>query len=172
MELKRLFVAIESSPDLVSIAYRIQGENGHLKDVRWVPSENLHATVCFLGETPIEKIDSILHTVSNLQKLFMPVTLQSPLFCQAPNDKTASMLWLQFEPCDCFSKLVTHAYRSLLNSKPEYKPVLHVTLGRFNSQLHNVKLLNEVFPYIQEPKKLVLFESILTPKGAHYNAIE
>lgn len=68
MNTLRLFFAIEiSSAAQTQIAERVQAirsPQANVRDIRWTATCNLHITLKFLGETPIESLQAIMDAVA------------------------------------------------------------------------------------------------------------
>ncbi|HOY39378.1 MAG: RNA 2',3'-cyclic phosphodiesterase [Bacteroidales bacterium] len=172
MESKRLFLAIEADDDIAAIAEEIKAANSHLAGLRWAKTGDLHVTLCFLGETPEEKIPEVKDKITRLHKHFMPLELKNPVFCKVSGNRGSGMLWLKFDNCNCFARMVMHSYRSLLNAKPDHTPTPHVTLARFKNDILSIDMLNREYKYSKIFTGIALFESVLTPHGTEYILLE
>ncbi|HQP04909.1 MAG TPA: RNA 2',3'-cyclic phosphodiesterase [Bacteroidales bacterium] len=169
---KRLFIAIKADEGIAAIAEEIKAANSHIPGLQWAKTGDLHVTLCFLGDTPKEKIPEVKEKLARLQKHFMPVELTNPVFCEVPGNRGSGMLWLKFEKCNCFARMVMHLYRSLLNAKPVHSPTPHVTLARFKNNTLSVDMLIRPYRFSKVFTGIALFESVLTPNGSEYILLE
>lgn len=68
----RLFVALDLPP---SLRQRLAMMTGGLPGARWVPAENYHVTLRFIGETPSWRAEEIDHALAGLRAPGFPLTL-------------------------------------------------------------------------------------------------
>jgi 2'-5' RNA ligase len=174
----RLFVA-DRLPDPVAEAIAawqrqaIEGQAG----VRPTSPSQLHITMVFLGSQPVGGIGAIADTVRRCL-----VAARRPLFHVARYQETArvGMLNLQEEPVpgDDFAGRANESAGCLMQEFQAagiYKPMFrdwrpHVTVARFRTppQLRLAPPALGTF----SPIDVVLFESMLSPSGSTYRAIE
>ncbi|NLA24806.1 MAG: RNA 2',3'-cyclic phosphodiesterase [Bacteroidales bacterium] len=172
LKLKRLFVAVPLSDELIKITNQFVEQNQHLKEVRWTKEKNRHVTICFLGNQDEKNIPIIIDKIRGLHKSLMPVVLANPELYLAPNIKKPIMIWAKFDKRDCFNRLVTGFSRNLLNTSPKFEPVPHITMSRLKEPVSNLVGGNKKIDYYEEYTKIVLYESILKPEGAEYIELE
>lgn len=176
--LARLFVAYRL-PDPVAEAIAawqrqsIEGQAG----VRPTSASQLHITMVFLGSQPVGGIDAIADTVRRCL-----VAARRPVFHVAKYHETArvGMLNLQEEPVpgDNFAGRANESAGSLMQEFQAagiYKPMFrdwrpHVTVARFRTppQLR----LDPPALGSFSPIDVVLYESMLSPSGSTYRAVE
>lgn len=163
----RLFFAIRPSheiqKELGTVAKKLAIKSGG----RNIKSENIHLTLLFLGETDINKIDTICAAVKNIQINAFNMTIQKTLFW-----KTKQIISAQAEnyPQELFS--LVDAIRNALNTtglmfdERTYKP--HITLVR--------KAANPIPESLNKPiewrvKQWLLLQSKQTDQGIKYVAL-
>jgi 2'-5' RNA ligase len=145
----------------------------------WVPAENLHVTVRFLGE-----IDPML-TVE-LEQICRPVAGQIAPFDLSidrlgvfPAPERPRVLWAGGEAPSVFHHLVSSINEGLSQlgfPEERKKPVAHVTLARIKGRadrsiMQAINSLVDQLGWTLRVNKLVLMESRLTSHGAVYNPL-
>lgn len=182
----RLFVALEP-PDAVRrrIAARAtalrHAAGRHAEDVRWVPVENLHLTVQFLGAVPEQRVESVADAVRAAAVASRPLALEVKGAGGFPNARRPRVIWLGLEgDVEAARALVADVGRRLapLGFAPEARPwSAHLTLGRARDPRGAPGLGGALVARAQEDGipwravELVLIESHLSPKGPRYEPI-
>ena len=180
--MKRLFAAIRIVPDerFLSIYCELKR---HLKEekIRWVKPENLHITLKFFGETPVEKIDAINKVINNIAINYSPFNLQL---------KNAGIFGSRYKPRVIWfgmaenEQLISLAMKILTELDKAGFPlgrqnfVPHLSLGRMKAVRNKMAFQQAIDTvknvFIQEIKvsDISLFESKLLSSGAVYKLIE
>ena len=57
---KRLFVGIPIPVSLADPLYAFRQKHKDAEGIRWVQRENLHLTICFIGNTDANQLDDII----------------------------------------------------------------------------------------------------------------
>ncbi|MBI4041185.1 MAG: RNA 2',3'-cyclic phosphodiesterase [Deltaproteobacteria bacterium] len=173
----RLFLSIPLN-DLILTSLENYQKKYIKPGLRWLPKENLHITVYFLGNIEISKIEAV---VASLRQVFMrgsPFMLLATDIIFAP-PKRPRMIWATFAPNPHYETLVKEvacAVSSFVNLKHEQRqPVAHVTLARFKNPILSKKL--KLDPWSQEAlelsvESLELMASKLLKEGPRYSVIE
>lgn len=177
----RLFIAIDM-PD------RVREEITELSnllmkydtDVKWVPPNNIHLTVKFLGSTPEAMIEAIRESLVAVASGFAPFHLLIKGTGAFPNEKHPRVLWVGVADSDPLRSL-----RDRIEAKLEalgfpregkdFHP--HLTLGRVRSQRGLIALLKQLSLYRKahfgefSVDAVNLMQSELKPKGAEYRCL-
>jgi 2'-5' RNA ligase len=175
----RAFLAIELPASLRSILSQAQDE---LKksgaDVKWVPVGNIHITLKFFGNITDFQVADISEAVTamaaNQEPFYLTVTAAGAF----PSPKSPRVVWLgiggDLEVLRDFHRRLETAFAAL-GFTPEDRPFSpHLTLGRVKSPSGRVALsrclvqLPIPSPTPFQVGEIVLFRSILSPKGATY----
>ncbi len=194
MEKKRIFVAInlpkEVKNKLLELQKEIKNEFENLTDIdfqriiRFVPPENLHLTLLFLGYLSFEQIEAlkrILKEIAPKQNSFK-IVLKS-LSYAPPDQKIPRMIWVKISQSQELLLLQENLQKSVRDAfefrffKPEKRPFLpHLTLARL--KLFGLKKLDEL-PAIEknlnfdfQATSFEIMESNLKRTGAQYSIIE
>lgn len=168
----RLFIAVPVSGGFLEGARNIQELLKRSNaDVKWVPLENMHFTVRFLGETPAERLDDIKQAVKRAGTL--PAFSVSMGGAGAfPSIERPRVLWVGISDGANALKEIADVVNSALAEKGfpaadrPFSP--HLTLGRMRSLKGAAQLkrsLSEI-PRMENPPRLdvnsvELIESVL-----------
>lgn len=106
-----------------------------LQNVRFVPPEKRHATLCFLGAVPLEEIPKVVSALDRLPPEEEPMSLQIVGLGVFPNQSRPQVLWAglegDIERLQSLAKSIELACLPWIQ-KPENKPFRpHITLARF-----------------------------------------
>ncbi|HEY9114935.1 MAG TPA: RNA 2',3'-cyclic phosphodiesterase [Bacteroidales bacterium] len=179
--MKRLFAAIKVTPDenFLKIYYGLIKEL-HFAKVNWVKPENMHLTLKFFGETSEEKVEQINQVIEESLENFAPFIIhlkETGIFGSSYNPK---VIWFGVGNAEILKKMAENLLISLdengfLRDRQNFVP--HLTVGRIKDVKHKQLFQSAVDKYkgsfIQEilVDSIILFESVLTPKGPQYKKI-
>jgi 2'-5' RNA ligase len=176
----RLFVALEITSAvreaLANTAATLKPESD---GVRWSRPAALHVTLKFLGETDVQKLDSIRAV---LAKINSPewVALRFRGVGFFPDEIRPRVMWCGIEATPNLRELAASLDRSLeLCGVPAEARafVPHVTLARLNSARNVQKLVRAAAPLksydfgAARESEFHLFESVLKPSGSEYQKL-
>ncbi|MEK6563835.1 MAG: RNA 2',3'-cyclic phosphodiesterase [Candidatus Omnitrophota bacterium] len=179
----RIFIAIKLENEIKDKLSQIQEElKSAQADVRWVKPENIHLTLKFLGETPVEetKIPEIIRCLKELGGQIKPFTARISGMGAFPSLKSARVIWVGVkEDTTELTKLAGMIEDSLVKlGFPEEKRKFsaHLTLGRLRSNKNKDKLGQKLekfkIPGLSvRINSIALFESVLHPTGAAYQKL-
>ena len=151
--------------------------SGHdkLQQIRWLPKENYHLTLSFLGNVEYVLINSLqLKLEQNLSAnkdvpfRFTEITpfpfSGSPKIAAAILERSEELMQLQHNTAKCVRGFGISLERG------RFTP--HVTLGRLKSRSRNSLAFQPQQIYLDGvSEKVVIFQSELTPKGAVYTSL-
>jgi RNA 2',3'-cyclic 3'-phosphodiesterase len=177
----RLFIAIDIPEQIrKAIGELLDILKKYDADVKWIPPENIHLTLKFLGSTP----DSI---VTRIQEALLPlVSSYEPFYITIrstgvfPNKKYPRVIWIGIVDSDILKELrdrIENAM-SLLGFQREDKAFHpHLTLGRVQAQRGMISLMGELELFHDRQfgtfrvDQVKLMKSELKPKGAEYRCL-
>jgi len=178
----RLFLAVDM-PDFVrkSAGDLVRQMNIPAQKVRWVKEENLHITLKFLGETPMEKLDAVKEGAMAAAAGFGPIGVCVEGAGVFPNKIKPRIFWLGIKgDAASLARLAAalNAAMAKLGFESEDRPFSpHLTIGRV--QVDSVK--GQVIRAAAACKdaslgsftadRLFLYESVLGPGGPKYTAL-
>jgi 2'-5' RNA ligase len=134
--------------------------------VRWEASQNLHLTLHFLGPTPSNLLEDLLHDLRACAHRHRPFDLAlGPLGC-LPDTKNPRLFWAGVQDRHGFLKGLGEDSRQILNQyrlfklKDDFLP--HVTLGRVSDLHHwDSKPLEILLPQIRLEGRLPVESMVL-----------
>jgi 2'-5' RNA ligase len=176
--MKRTFFAIDIPSDhnmagvLPDIKNQLQGEK-----IKWIPSDQLHLTLKFLGDTPENTIPGIISALTEALVKIPVITLQLFSVGLFKNLNNPRIIWIGIKPC-----LPLHQAVKILNegilpfgfASDETEFVPHLTIGRVKEIKQREKLGKLIERYQHESfgtvsiKEIIFYESILKPEGPFY----
>lgn len=180
MDNKRLFLAIELSQEIRRTLLEFGRELGQMAPggtVRWVRPENIHLTLRFLGDTPVESLESIIEGMDRVAVEFSTFELALGKLGCFPNPRKPRIIWV-----DVIGELGTLEALQLglsqmltpLGWEPEkrrFHP--HLTLGRVKDSRALIEarlpLGRELRPQKIHVDSIALIESTLLSDGAVYS---
>lgn len=171
----RLFIAIDFSDE---IKKRLERMRTDVPGSHWVPKEQIHLTLSFLGEVDDATLERLTEALA---------TIRSPGFSLRfsgtgcfPDRRRARVLWVGLEPEPLLNSLASLVREAVLacNIPQEERPFSpHITLARL--KLHAPR---EVEAFLDHPLKqalppvdvreFVLFQSRLTPQRAVHTPLK
>jgi len=177
----RCFVAVPLTPGLRNeISSFVDDLRKTKADVKWVPAENLHITLKFLGNTEPELIPEIEKRLLGIAAVQSPFTLSLSGTGLFPDRKRPRVVWIDIGKSqelkllheNLEDNLVTFGYNK---DNRNFSP--HLTVGRVRSSRNLAALLRGLetqrdrdFGKI-EVVSFCLMKSDLKPGGAEYTAI-
>lgn len=172
----RLFVGLDL-PD--PLRERLVALYGSLAGARWVPPENLHLTLRFIGEVQRDMAEEIDHALAALRVRGFPLTLSGTgVFNRTGRSGHTGALWIGVERCGPLDHLRAKIETAMLRiglppERRRFQP--HVTLARVDGiaetalaswmQRHNL-LRSESVPITH----FTLFSSLLGKEQPVYTA--
>jgi 2'-5' RNA ligase len=185
----RLFVAVDIDPAIrAAISQFMEGIRGFAPDVRWVQPESLHITLKFIGEW--QRLDELKAALARVRGEPASITFRSTGFFPTP--KAARVFWIGIEAPPQLAQLAAGIDQAtsalgIESEKRAFTP--HLTLARSGSgrpQRAAGDRENSLFKRLQDrlaampspsfgtmtAHEFFLFESKLSPKGAHYAKLE
>ena len=180
--MKRVFIAIKINP--VESMLEIFGDlKLHLKDerIKWVESENMHLTIAFLGDRDEDELKEICKIAEGVCMAHAPFSLQLRGLGVFRNLKTPRVIWLgtvDSSALEALAKSVRNKLREkgFFDEGKLFRP--HLTLGRmkriedkdlFAEQIDNYRNTDVQTQLVD---KIILYESILKPRGAEYHVLK
>lgn len=174
MTTRRLFFALNATDPLAESflpTFKKLKINADKKELtmKWVPPDNFHVTVTFLGETPETEIPKIQAALEDTCKIFNPFDVKIEDVGAFSNEHDARVIWLGVQNKRYLNELKMDLDRNLAergvivtSEFREYKP--HLTIGR----LRNPKSVKDMIsPFKRKSfgkihvQEIVLYESHL-----------
>ena len=179
----RSFIAVELNKKIKDTIHdTLQTLQKSDADVKWIPAQNAHLTLKFLGDVALDKIPLIRNTLQNITRQTLPFVISTDVLGAFPSMENPRVIWLGLsrghdELKNIFEKIEKET-APMGFPKEDRAFNAHITIGRVRSEKNLkslIKLLKEnsfVRAETQEVKSLTLFKSILRSQGAIYQPIE
>jgi RNA 2',3'-cyclic 3'-phosphodiesterase len=165
----RLFIAIELPGDVKKMLGSMRSD---IPSAHWVPIEQLHLTLSFLGEVDCATLEQLTGGLAAIQTPKFDLHFSST-GC-FPGHGRPRVIWVGLEPEPLLSNLATLVRKAVLSCgiPQEERPFsAHITLARLKFPASR-----EVAAFLAQPQKqelppvsvreFILFQSRLTPHGA------
>jgi 2'-5' RNA ligase len=130
----RLFIAIELPKTTKEALAKVQDHLKGARAVRWTRPEQIHLTLQFLGNVPIEKMEAIIDALQATVPHLVPFELTLTGVGAFPNLKRPRVIWAgvsnSISPLQDLHRAVIVATKTV-GFKPEERPFKpHLTFGR------------------------------------------
>ena len=179
----RLFLAFDLPEEhRDALRRRIGRTKKNLPAARWVPAENLHLTLAFLGDTDLARVGDLLDAVRPAFASSAPLDLTLGGGGTFPPGRPARVAWVGIQgPPELMAvqRRVARRAEETLDLKPERRPFHpHVTVARPRKPWNRratERFENAFDGDLGAPFTVVegvLYRSDLTPRGAVYTAVE
>ncbi len=167
---RRLFVGLEVPPEVraaveAAFAPWRAALGGRRWDVRWVPPENLHVTVRFLGPVRPEQVDEVVAAAGAAAATVGPFRTRLDGVGAFPSPARARVLWAGLD--DRPGRMAGLALALDAAFAPAFRPEVrafrpHLTVGRCDPPAHLPAAFEEtpIDPVPFEVVRAVLFESV------------
>ncbi len=187
----RLFLALDIEEAIRQrIATFMDGVRGFAPDVRWVRPESLHVTLKFIGEYHDQKLEILKQALRKVRGTATTINFRGHGFF--PTAKAARVFWIGMEADANLVPLANAMDEAtgvlgIAREQRDFTP--HLTLARAGSgrpQWKSGDRPSGAFRVLQEKlaalpasefgsmtaRDFFLYESQLSPSGAHYNKLE
>jgi RNA 2',3'-cyclic 3'-phosphodiesterase len=184
MEKYRCFISVDFGQNVIRSVLLIQKDLNKLgfHAIRWMPEENLHLTLKFLGDVSQELIPLIIERLDRVSSEFSYFVLKISKMGEFPSWNNPRILWLGFENSSILlilAKKVEEGMREF-GFPPEGRDFTpHLTIGRIKERLTSVEagqlkqIFNQKIIKIPDDKvrEINLYRSILKTTGAEYTLL-
>jgi len=173
----RAFISINLSDTLHRAIRDLQNRlDGEIRGMRWIPAENCHLTLKFLGETPEPLVQPLAEQLQSIQPSFDPFPIEMGGIGQFPPRGPLSVLWIGVQSGQAALRALEQAIQEVLDRSQvsfDRKPFSpHLTIGRprrgeqpflRHSTSHQAITLGSM-----QVAEFCLMESVLQPSGPIY----
>ena len=171
----RLFVAVEVPEDVrAAVADAVAPLREALPKARWVPRQNQHVTVKFLGSTYPRLVEWVTSTVGEVASRHAPFTTRVEGLGAFPNARRARVLWAGLDDAgSAFGRMAADLDEALSREfEPEKRAFTpHLTVARFDP---TVAVDPNAIAFESEPfgiDRIVLFRSHLRRPAPVYEPV-
>jgi 2'-5' RNA ligase len=173
---QRLFVAIEIPDDVRAlVAAAVEPLHAERPRARWVPRENQHVTLKFLGSTWPRLVDWVLESIGEVATASEAFDTRVDGLGAFPSERRARVLWAGLD--DAAGRLADLAGALDRALEPEFAPekrafTPHLTVARFDPAERLPALARDLRSEVFRVDRLVLFRSHLRRPAPVYEAVE
>jgi 2'-5' RNA ligase len=185
MSLLRAFIAVEIPAEIRQSVYKrtaaLRAETGSL--VRWVPLENMHLTLKFLGDVSPSNVDMLSQMIRAEADLFQCFDLQLSGLGSFPNLKRPRVIYIGIQAPAALETLhrgIEAASRRLGYESEERSFSPHLTIGRVRQNVNSSEQ-QSIRRALEETKidslgmarvdSVHLYKSDLRPTGSVYTRL-
>ncbi len=144
------------------------------KGIRWVPEQNRHLTLAFLGDIAASVVENLVRSMAQTYQGVPGFQTGYATLVRFPGG-SGNIIALVLKTDEALASLsrTTQQMVSENGLVPERKPFRpHITLGRIrDASLFNIKLSQKTNINLTV-KKITLYQSTLTPSGSIYLALK
>ncbi len=177
----RLFVAADLSDEQRSeLRNRVDEarQAASFDFIRWLPEENWHATLAFIGDKTAEELETTLNGIEAELATTKPLSGAPSRIQGFPHRNKPRLLALRLFPEEGIKRLHWNLSQAL-GIRPDRNFRLHVTVARFRDlSEEDAHALNQAIRNLLvfdtdrwQFRSVTLYESILKQSGAQYRAI-
>ncbi len=144
--------------------------------VRFIPEQNLHLTLFFIGNVPLARLPDLKQAIQLVAQQHAPLTLELERLEPGPKPASPRLIWARFRQHPGFEQLSLALTQALAAQPPkQQKAIPHVTLARFRKDRPTPRHLPAVVP--EEPLQLrasavSLWQSQLASPHPVYTVLE
>jgi 2'-5' RNA ligase len=158
----RLFVAIWPPEELLERLTDLERPKD--PGVKWVPRENLHITLRFLGDAAIDDV------IERLDEVLLPMA--TAVLGPAFDLRAERSIMLPVAGVDDLAEVVEQAVRGVGTANERRRFVGHLTLARLGKKARPDRSVGRLFEASFEVDEIALVASTLTERGSIYETVE
>jgi len=178
----RTFIAIKIDPGkLLLEQFRMFKKRFKEERINWVPEDNFHLTLRFIGNTTREQLYELVNGLEEVaaQQKKIGFTLAGAGYFKSKGNPR--VLFIKIEETENLKQLAIHVEEAIVSVgfQPELKPFRpHLTLGRIKNlenRLRFTSIIDDlpVKEYQQvKVSEFILYQSILSADGPTYKPIQ
>lgn len=170
----KLFVAVPVPRNLKQDIVKFIESNSSVANVRWVPEENWHITLFFIGFINENKLNFIKQKLNQELESKKSFNVYFEKFSLEGKPSRSSMIWYRFRSSGMFSEIsdeIGIALRNELEQVQEFKrSIPHITLARLRKSVKRKEVNLNFTPETKEiaVTQCQLWQSVGTTTGMIY----
>ncbi len=175
----RLFIGVKVNKQAAQIIGKMC--NDIPLNIKWVPVQNYHITLKFLGNCQEESVQLIIKAINEAAQKVKPFSYSLSNLGAFPNVNRPRVFWVGVESGSTdlinLQREIDISMEKIGFNREKRKYHPHLTLARIKKPLSLEKYLDPVEKtewerFENRVDTIILFQSILSPKGAIYNIKE
>ena len=144
------------------------------QDIRWVPENNRHLTLAFLGNRPISEVDNLIPLFDESYQQETRFQYRLSTLERFP-EPTGRIIALTNEPTEPLDNLFQITLKLLQRNgiefdRKKFRP--HLTLGRIRRPKHVKKTFDQQININLDITKITLYQSRFTESGSIYSPLK
>jgi 2'-5' RNA ligase len=178
----RAFIALELPENIIVVIRKIQEAMKPCGfKVRWVKPENIHLTLKFLGNINPADVTQISRIICEAVNPYEPIPLTAKGIGVFPGIKRPRVIWVgvggQVATIIGLQKMLDEKLKAIGFAKERRPFKGHLTLGRVKGNISSDQLMAALQQHKEFEsgtffaKTVVLFQSVLDPKGSVYTKL-
>jgi 2'-5' RNA ligase len=175
----RLFIACPLPEGLLKQAEQVQLNNSEFQKIRWVPLENMHVTIFFLGQVLPSHLQSIVDKSAYIASSHQSFNLQFEEISLQKRKRNSGMIWIKFLPNENYVRLANALSEGLTEFmvtppiKRPNDPIPHITLARWQGPFETEKINTGFGKDFSLPliDYCELWQTIGTQEGVRYTSL-
>lgn len=168
----RLFVGIPAKDIIKKRIKEWRGDFGDIGRIRWIRDENLHITL--VPPWYMDNPDEVIKILSGKVAIKIRFEIKFRDIEFGPG-REKRLIWVRGEESEDLDKLTIDLHNALGKSVEKRVFIPHLTIARFRREdfkSFKKKKLREAVEWEMRVDRFVLYESILSSKGAVYRVIK
>ena len=144
------------------------------QDIRWIPANNWHLTLAFLGNKPFSEVETLLRSFDEAYQQISNFRFTLSTMARFP-DSTGRIIALTADPSSPLDSLfkITLGLLDRNNIKFDRKKLRpHITLGRINKAKRAKINFDQQTDISLSINKITLYECKLTDSGSIYTSLK
>jgi len=171
----RLFVAV-ALPDHLKEAIRNYQQEYRSEAIRFVPEDNLHLTLHFIGDTPETALPGLVEKMQSVAQRNKPYILNFQETAPGPQLHSPRLIWTRFHEHPDFARLATDLANTLEAGPGAHgKFIPHITIARLRKELlkpQNLSVLpDKIIPDL-DMQRFALWNSQLQSPHPVYSIVQ
>jgi RNA 2',3'-cyclic 3'-phosphodiesterase len=172
----RLFVAAPLPPAAADALWTALAEvRGRHADARWIPPDQLHLTLVFLGTTDAAEVPRLTAQIDRATQPVSAFTVSTGDGGGRPANHRSGVAWLRLAAGDRQVAALARAVDDALGSGAyaERQPMAHVTVARRVDRrlIDDLRAASSAIDVSWQVERVVLYRSHTGPAGARYEEL-
>ncbi|PWU10931.1 MAG: RNA 2',3'-cyclic phosphodiesterase [Verrucomicrobia bacterium] len=182
----RLFISIHLPDEVKSAMEQLRSEISQAlprASIRWLPRDQLHLTLKFLGNTEAANVDPLTNALRTLSNNFSAIELTARGLGCFPDIRRPRVIWVGVQDhrseLELLHKAICTAIQPFTAPEPEEKFTGHATLGRIKQiSRSEAKVLSKMIESHSQTllgtwtaANVELMRSELSSQGAHHTCV-
>lgn len=172
---QRIFIGIPiSRPGQRVVEKLLDPLKSHSRNLRWVPANNRHLTLAFLGDIPVCDVETLLGNFNSAYQQYKPFRYCLSALERFPNarGRIIALTGETSEPLQSLAMATRDMLRDcgLMYERKKFRP--HLTLARIRNPRHPLTRIDRHAQVDIDVERIVVYRSTLTNTGSIYTVLQ